>query len=139
MLSGYKVFSRRFVKSFPALAAGFETETELTVHALELRMPIAEVETPYRDRPRARPASSAPFATVPHPADHRGADQGGTPAAVLLERCLAARGNVGGAGVAVPDEYLATGLVPRLPTAVLVTGLMILAFLSVVAGSCSTR
>src|SRR5687768_16891645 len=51
MLSGYRVMSRRFVKSFPALATGFETETELTVHALELRCPIAEVETPYRDRP----------------------------------------------------------------------------------------
>src|SRR4051812_4075483 len=51
MLSGYRVFSRRFVKSFPALAAGFEIETELTVHALELRMPTAEVDTPYKDRP----------------------------------------------------------------------------------------
>ena len=51
MLSGYRVFSRRFVKSFPALSTGFETETELTVHALELRLPIAEVDTPYRDRP----------------------------------------------------------------------------------------
>ena len=51
MLSGYRVMSRRFIKSFPALASGFETETELTVHALELRLPIAEVQTPYRDRP----------------------------------------------------------------------------------------
>ena len=55
ILSGYRVFSRRFVKSFPALSAGFETETELSVHALELRMPIAEVVTPYK----ARPAGSA--------------------------------------------------------------------------------
>ena len=53
LLSGYRVFSRRFVKSFPALTTGFEIETELTVHALELRMPIAEVETPYRERPAA--------------------------------------------------------------------------------------
>src|SRR4051812_36821360 len=51
MLSGYRVFSRRFVKSFPALAGGFEIETELTVHALELRMPIGEVGTPYKERP----------------------------------------------------------------------------------------
>ena len=51
MLSGYRVMSRRFIKSFPALASGFETETELTVHALELRLPTAEVQTPYRDRP----------------------------------------------------------------------------------------
>src|SRR6185437_5344053 len=50
MLSGYRVFSRRFVKSFPALATGFETETEFTVHALEMRMPIAEIETIYKDR-----------------------------------------------------------------------------------------
>ena len=51
MLSGYRVMSRRYVKSFPALSAGFETETELTVHALELRMPISEISTPYKDRP----------------------------------------------------------------------------------------
>lgn len=51
MLSGYRVFSRRFVKSFPALARGFEIETELTVHALELRMPCGEVETAYGSRP----------------------------------------------------------------------------------------
>jgi hypothetical protein len=51
LLSGYRVFSRRFVKSFPALSSGFEIETELTVHALELRMAIAEVQTPYKDRP----------------------------------------------------------------------------------------
>ena len=51
MLSGYRVFSRRYVKSFPSLAVGFEIETELTVHALHLRMPIAEIETPYKDRP----------------------------------------------------------------------------------------
>ena len=50
MLSGYRVFSRRFVKTFPALSSGFETETELTIHALELRMPLAELDTPYRDR-----------------------------------------------------------------------------------------
>ncbi len=51
MLSGYRAFSRRFVKSFPAHAAGFETETELTVHALELRMPVAEIATAYGARP----------------------------------------------------------------------------------------
>jgi cellulose synthase/poly-beta-1,6-N-acetylglucosamine synthase-like glycosyltransferase len=51
MLSGYRVMSRRFIKSFPALATGFETETELTVHALELRLPLAEIQTPYRERP----------------------------------------------------------------------------------------
>ena len=51
MLSGYRALSRRFVKSFPALATGFETETELTVHALSLKLPAAEIETPYFPRP----------------------------------------------------------------------------------------
>jgi hypothetical protein len=64
MLSGYRAFSRRFVKSFPALAEGFETETEFTVHALELMLPVGEVVTAYKERPRAPPASSAPTATA---------------------------------------------------------------------------
>src|SRR6266700_2514409 len=51
VLSGYRVLSRRFVKSFPALSEGFEIETELTIHALELRMPMAEVDTTYKARP----------------------------------------------------------------------------------------
>jgi len=51
ILSGYRIFSRRFVKSFPALSTGFEIETELTVHALELRMPVTETPTPYKERP----------------------------------------------------------------------------------------
>ena len=51
ILSGYRVLSKRFVKSFPGLSTGFEIETELTIHALELRMPIGEVETPYLERP----------------------------------------------------------------------------------------
>lgn len=54
VLSGYRVFSRRFVKSFPALAAGFETETEFTIHALELKMPVGEIVTQYRGAPTAR-------------------------------------------------------------------------------------
>ena len=51
MLSGYKALSRRFVKSFPALSTGFEIETELLVHALEVGMPAGEIETPYKERP----------------------------------------------------------------------------------------
>src|SRR4030095_4722599 len=62
VLSGYRVMSRRFVKSFPALASGFEIETELTVHALQLRLPIAEGTTPYRARP---PASNSKLRTIP--------------------------------------------------------------------------
>ena len=61
MLSGYRVMSRRYVKSFPALSAGFETETELTVHALELRMPIAEIVTPYKDRPEGSVSKLSTF------------------------------------------------------------------------------
>ncbi len=56
MLSGYRVFSRRFVKSFPALARGFEIKTELTIHALLLRLPIAQIPTPYRERPSESPS-----------------------------------------------------------------------------------
>jgi len=135
MLSGYRVLSRRFVKSFPALAVGFETETELTVHALELRLPIAEVDTAYRDRPAGSQSKLRTFRdgfrilrTI-----------------VLLvkeERPLLFFAIVGSLLamisllLALPllSDYLATGLVPRFPTAVLATGLMILAFTSFVTG-----
>jgi glycosyltransferase involved in cell wall biosynthesis len=135
MLSGYRVLSRRFVKSFPALAAGFETETELTVHALELRLPIAEVDTPYRERPAGSSSKLRTFRdgfrilrTI-----------------VLLvkeERPLGFFASVGAAltltalvlAWPVVTHYLQTGLVPRFPTAILATGLMILAFMSVIAG-----
>jgi len=135
MLSGYRVLSRRFVKSFPALASGFETETELTVHALELRLPIVEIDTPYRDRPAGSQSKLRTFRdglrilkTI-----------------VLLvkeERPLRFFSSVGAALAATSlilawpllTDYLATGLVPRFPTAILATGLMILAFMSAVAG-----
>jgi hypothetical protein len=135
MLSGYRVLSRRFVKSFPALAKGFETETELTVHALELRLPIAEVDTPYRDRP---PGSASKL--------HTFRDGFRILRTIVLlmkeERPLlfvSAVGVVlGGMAVAVSwpllATYLATGLVPRLPTAILATGLTILGFMSFVTG-----
>jgi len=135
MLSGYRVFSRRFVKSFPALAIGFETETELTVHALELRLPIAEVMTPYRERP---PASSSKLRTIPD----------GIRIMRLIMRLvreerpleffslIAALLAVVAIVLAVPviGNYMHTGLVPRLPTAVLSTGLMLLSFLSLACG-----
>ena len=135
MLSGYRVLSHRFVKSFPALATGFETETELTVHALELRLPIEEIETPYRNRPNGSESKLRTFRdgfrilrTI-----------------VLLvkeERPLqffsvtGALFGVTSIGLAWPlfVSYFETGLVPRLPTAVLVTGLMVFAFLSIIAG-----
>ncbi|MCM8733132.1 glycosyltransferase family 2 protein [Azospirillum sp. A1-3] len=135
MLSGYRVFSRRFVKSFPALASGFETETELTVHALELRMPIAEVKTPYKDRP---PGSHSKLNTIrdgirilrtiiilvkeERPLPFFSAAFG---LLALLSMIL---------GVPVIATYFETGLVPRFPTALLATGLMLLAFLSLTCG-----
>ena len=64
ILSGYRALSRRFVKSFPALASEFEIETELTIHALELKMPVGEVEVTYAARPRGHAANSAPGAMV---------------------------------------------------------------------------
>jgi hypothetical protein len=135
LLSGYRVFSRRFVKSFPALSSGFEIETELTVHALELRMPIAEIATPYRDR---LPGSTSKLRTF-----RDGFRILRTIAGLTKEErplpFFAAAGLVlsilslllGGPVVA---EFLETGQVPRLPTAVLATGLMLLAFLSTACG-----
>jgi len=135
MLSGYRVFSRRFVKSFPALSSGFEVETELTVHALQLRAPIAEVPTPYKDRPAG---SHSKLRTV-----HDGARILSTIVSLVKEeRPLYFFSLVGivmlvaslTAGFSVIAEYWRTGLVPRLPTAVLATGLALLGFLSIVCG-----
>ncbi|MDG3442275.1 MULTISPECIES: glycosyltransferase family 2 protein [Nitrospirillum] len=135
MLSGYRVFSRRFVKSFPALAGGFETETELTVHALELRMPIAEVETPYKDRP---PGSVSKLSTYKDGMrilwmitklvkEERPMLFFGVAAILLALLSIIL-------GIPIFITFVETGLVPRLPTAVLATGLMTLAFLSLTCG-----
>jgi glycosyltransferase involved in cell wall biosynthesis len=135
MLSGYRVFSRRFVKSFPALAQGFETETEFTVHALELHMPVGELPTAYRERP---PGSVSKLNTW------RDGWRILNAIALLVRRerplpffaVLSAVLLGIGVGLAVPvvQTFLATGLVPRLPTAVLSTGLVLLAFLSLACG-----
>jgi glycosyltransferase involved in cell wall biosynthesis len=135
MLSGYRVFSRRFVKSFPALASGFETETELTVHALELRLPMAEVQTPYRDRPTGSTSKLRTFrdgfrilrTIVLLVKEERPLQFFTLTAIVLVALGLAL-------GIPVVSEFLRTGLVPRLPTAVLATGSMIMAFISFVTG-----
>jgi glycosyltransferase involved in cell wall biosynthesis len=135
LLSGFRVFSRRFVKSFPALASGFETETELTVHALELRLPIAEVQTPYRDRPAGSQSKLRTFrdgfrilrTILLLVKEERPLQFFASVAALLALTAV-------GLGWPLITTFLATGLVPRLPTAVLVTGLMVLAFLSFVAG-----
>jgi glycosyltransferase involved in cell wall biosynthesis len=128
ILSGYRVFSRRFVKSFPALSEGFETETELTVHALGLRMPIAEVSTPYAARPEGSVSKLSTY--------RDGWRILGTILRLFKsERPLAFFGSLAvlfaatAIGLSVPLflTYLDTGLVPRIPTAVLVTGMMLMA------------
>ena len=135
MLSGYRIMSRRFVKSFPALASGFEIETELTVHALQLRAPVGEVMTPYKERP---PASSSKLRTIPD----------GIRILRLIGRLIreekpleffsVAAGILALVAVVlvapVIAEYLQTGLVRRFPTAVLSMGLMLLSSLSFFAG-----
>jgi len=135
MLSGYRVFSRRFVKSFPALSSGFEVETELTIHALDLRMPFAEVPVSYYDRPEG---SSSKLRTL--------ADGIAILATIVMllkdVRPFLFFGIIAGAlaasalGLALPIflTFLQTGLVPQFPTAILCTGLIILAFLSLVSG-----
>jgi glycosyltransferase involved in cell wall biosynthesis len=135
MLSGYRVFSRRFVKSFPVLSGGFEIETELTIHALELNLPAAEMDTPYY----ARPIGSASKLNT----WRDGLRILGTIVNLYrAERPLAFFSVIGltlaivAIGLAVPvfATYLETGLVPRLPTAILSTGLMMLGSLSIAVG-----
>ena len=135
MLSGYRVFSRRFVKSFPALSAGFETETEFTVHALELRMPVGEVPTRYKERPPGSVSKLNTYAdglrilrTIVILVKEERPLQFFFAAAFLLAFVATAL------SLPLVLVYLRTGLVPRLPTAVLSTGLMLLAALSTTVG-----
>ncbi len=135
ILSGYRVFSRRFVKSFPILSGGFEIETEITIHALELELPVGEVATPYYSRPSGSASKLSTWSdglrilwTVFK--------------LYRAERPLPFFGSLGvglaivSVGLVVPIliTYLQEGLVPRLPTAVLSMGLMLLAFLSIACG-----
>jgi glycosyltransferase involved in cell wall biosynthesis len=135
ILSGYRVFSRRFVKSFPVLSDGFEIETELTVHALELALPVAEIDTPYYARPEGSVSKLNTY--------RDGFRILGTILKLYRSekplRFFAAIGiflTLVSIGLAIPIliTYLEQGLVPRLPTAVLSMGLMILAMLSVSSG-----
>jgi glycosyltransferase involved in cell wall biosynthesis len=135
ILSGYRVFSRRFVKSFPVLSDGFEIETELTVHALELAMPVAEIETPYYARPEGSVSKLNTW--------RDGFRILGTILKLYRsEKPLRFFVVIGtflalvSLGLAVPViiTYLEEGIVPRLPTAVLSMGLMIVAVLSVSSG-----
>jgi len=135
MLSGYRVFSRRYVKSFPALAVGFETETELTVHALELRMPTVEIGTPYKDRPAGSVSKLSTFkdgfrilwTIIVLVKEERPMQFFSLLGAFLAVFSLTLIGPI-------LAEYVETGLVPRLPTAVLSMGMMLLGFLSFSCG-----
>ena len=135
ILSGYRVFSRRFVKSFPALSRGFEIETEISVHALELAMPVAEVETTYGARPEGSESKLSTYRdgwrimrTIGH--------------LFRIERPVLFYGSFGLAlafaamvlATPLAVTYAETGLVPRFPTAILVTGMMVVAALSFMTG-----
>jgi hypothetical protein len=135
ILSGYRVFSRRFVKSFPVLSDGFEIETELTVHALELALPVTEIATPYYARPEGSVSKLSTW--------RDGLRILGTILKLYRsEKPLRFFTMIGvfltliSVGLAIPIivTYLEEGIVPRLPTAVLSMGLMILAVLSVSSG-----
>ncbi|MBW0145251.1 glycosyltransferase [Sphingomicrobium clamense] len=135
IFSGYRAFSRRYAKSFPALSAGFETETEMSVHALELRMPVGEVATKYGARPDGSESKLNTFRD-----GWRILKTIGTLFRVEEPRAfygtLAAAIQLTAIGLAIPlfITFFQTGLVPRLPTAVLVTGMTIVALLTFFAG-----
>ncbi len=135
MLSGYRVFSRRFVKSFPLTAEGFAIETELTIHAVRLMMPMAEMDTAYKERPIGSASKLSTFKD--------GFRILGMIFYLLREErpllffslqavLFAALSLL--IGIPVVHEFLETGQVPRLPTAVLSMGLMLVAFLAGTAG-----
>ena len=135
IFSGYRIFSRRFAKSFPALSRGFETETEISVHALDLAMPVAEVVTVYGARPEGSQSKLNTYRdgwrilkTILH--------------LVRIERPVLFYGGFGmflaalAIALSIPlvITWIETGLVPRVPTAILATGLMIVAFMSFMCG-----
>ena len=135
IFSGYRVFSRRFVKSFPVLSEGFEIETEMSVHALELRMPVGEVVTAYGARPEGSASKLSTYRDgwrilktigTLYRVERPVLFYGGLGALLLLSAILLA--------VPLVLTYLDTGLVPRFPTAILVTGMVIIAVLSFFAG-----
>jgi glycosyltransferase involved in cell wall biosynthesis len=135
MLSGYRIFSRRFVKSFPFTAEGFAIETELTIHAVRLMMPMSEMDTRYKERPVGSVSKLNTY--------RDGFRILGTIFYLMREERPLMFFSVVAAlfaavaviiGAPVVSEYFQTGLVPRLPTAVLATGLMVIAFLSLTCG-----
>ena len=135
IFTGYRVFSRRFVKSFPVLSSGFEIETEISVHALELRMPVGEVETAYAARLEGSHSKLSTYS-----------DGWRILKTIVtlyrIERPVLFYGSIGALlvlaaillSVPLVITYLHTGLVPRVPTAILVTGMTIVAVLCFFAG-----
>lgn len=135
IFSGYRVFSRRFVKSFPVLSSGFEIETEISVHALELRMPVEEVETVYAARPEGSQSKLSTFSdgwrilktiVTLYRVERPTLFYGGIGALLLLLAILLS--------LPLVRTYMHTGLVPRIPTAILVTGMTIVGVLCFFAG-----
>lgn len=135
ILSGYRAFSRRFVKSFPARSEGFEIETELTVHALELRMPTSEIPTPYKGRPEGSVSKLSTWRdgfrilrtmlrlfSTERPVAFYGA--------ISVVTLLVAVG----LGIPLVLTFLETGTVPRIPTAVLVAAMIVISVLSTLVG-----
>jgi glycosyltransferase involved in cell wall biosynthesis len=135
MLSGYRVFSRRFVKSFPLTAQGFGIETELTIHAVRLMMPMVEMDTRYKERPLGSVSKLNTWrdgfrilSTIGYLVREE------RPLVFFSFFFILLAGLSLIIGTPVVTEYLKTGQVPRLPTAVLAMGLMLLAFLSLTCG-----
>ena len=135
IFSGYRAFSRRFVKSFPVLSQGFEIETEMSVHALELRMPVGEIETRYLARPEGSHSKLSTFRDgwrilkailTLYRTERPVLFFGGIAALLLIVAVILA--------VPLVFTYIETGLVPRFPTAILATGMTIVAVLSFFAG-----
>ena len=135
MLSGYRIFSRRYVKSFPAEAAGFEIETELTVHALQLNLPVSEVVTQYKERPIGSVSKLSTF------------KDGFRILSMILRLIKSERPFMfftffsalfllHALYLSVPlfETFMMTGLVPRIPTAVIIVGLSILSAISFACG-----
>jgi glycosyltransferase involved in cell wall biosynthesis len=135
IFSGYRVFSRRFVKSFPVLSEGFEIETEMSVHALELRMPVGEVETSYGTRPEGSQSKLSTYSdgwrilktiVTLYRVERPTLFYGGLGLLLLIAAIILA--------IPLVVTYAQTGLVPRFPTAILVTGMTIVAVLCFFAG-----
>ena len=135
IFSGYRAFSRRFVKSFPVLSQGFEIETEMSVHALELRMPVDEIETRYGARPEGSHSKLSTYSdgwkilktiVTLYRVERPVLFFGGIGALLLVAAILLA--------IPLVLTYLQTGLVPRFPTAILVTGMTVIAVLCFFAG-----